>query len=66
MALNKISTYSKYTEVLIGFMLCHTTSNLPPNCSNRAFSYAYFRGLLLTCDGRMRGDLNVISLLCMF
>ena len=37
MALYKISTYSKYTVVLIGFMLCHTTSNLPPNCSNQAF-----------------------------
>ena len=34
---NYISTYSQYTEVLIGFMLCHTTLNLPPNCSNRAF-----------------------------
>ena len=37
MALYNISTYSQYTEVLIGFMLCHTTLNLPPNCSNRAF-----------------------------
>ena len=29
-----ISTYSQYSEVLIG--LCQTTSNLPPNSSNRA------------------------------
>ena len=37
MAFYNISTFSKYTEVLIGFMLCQTTSNLPPNCSNPAF-----------------------------
>ena len=57
MALYNISTYSQYTEVLIGFMSCHTTSNLPPNCSNN-FSYAYFRVLFLACDGRRRGDPN--------
>ena len=39
MSLYSISTYSQYTEVLIEFMLCNTTSNLklPPNYSNRAF-----------------------------
>ena len=37
MVLYNISTYSQYIEVLIGFMFRHTTSNLPPNCSNRAF-----------------------------
>ena len=29
--------FTIYTEALIGFMLCHTTSNLPPNYSNRTF-----------------------------
>ena len=37
MALYNISTYSQYTDVFIGFMLCQTTSNLPPNCSNWPF-----------------------------
>ena len=54
MALYNISTYSQYTEVLIGFMLCQTTSNLPSNCSNRAF----FIFVPSACDGRRRGDPN--------
>ena len=41
-----ISTYSQYTEDLIGFMLCHTTSNLPPNGSNRAFFIRLLQSLV--------------------
>ena len=38
MALYDISNYSQQLDlVLLGFILCHTTSNLRPKCSNRAF-----------------------------
>ena len=56
MALYNISTYSQYTEVLIGFMLCHTTSIFRQIAQIEHFSYAYFRVLFLACDGRRRGD----------
>ena len=40
----KFQLIQNIPKVLIGFMLCHTTSNLPPNCSNPAF----FMRLLLS------------------
>ena len=52
------STYSQHTEVLIGFMLCHTTSIFRQIAQIGHFSYAYFRVLFLTCDGRRRGNPN--------
>ena len=58
MALYNISTYSQYTKFLTGFMLCHTTSNLPPNCSKRVW--------FLACDGRKRGDPNVYNVSLLF
>ena len=58
MALYNISAYSQYTEVLIGFMLCHTTSIFRQIAQIEHFSYAYFRVLFLACDGRRRGDPN--------
>ena len=58
MALYNISTYSQYTEVLIGFMLCHTTSIFRQIAQIEHFSYAYSRVLFLACDGRRRGDPN--------
>ena len=62
MALYNISTYSKYTEVLIGFMLCHTTSIFRQIAQIEHFSYAYFRVLFLACDGRRRSDPNVLCM----
>ena len=56
------STYSQYTEVLIGFMLCNTTSIFRQIAQIEHFSYAYFRVLFLACDGRRRGDPNVIDM----
>ena len=35
-------------RAFIGFMLCHTTSNLPPNCSNRAFFIRLLPSLVLS------------------
>ena len=61
MALYKISTYSQYTVVLIGFMLCHTTSIFRQIAQIEHFSYAYFRVLFLACDGRRRGDSNKLN-----
>ena len=55
------STYSQYTEVLIGFMLCHTTSTFRQISQIEHFSYAYFRVLFLACDGRRRGDPNDVK-----
>ena len=61
MALYNISTSSQYTEVLIEFMLCHTTSNVPPNCSNWAFFIRLLPSLFLACDGRRWGDPNAFG-----
>ena len=55
------STYSQYTEVLIGFMLCHTTSIFRQIAQIEHFSYAYSRVLFLACDGRRRGDPNGVQ-----
>ena len=52
------STYSQCAEVLIGFMLCHTTAIFRQIAQIEHFSYAYFRVLFLACDGRRRGDPN--------
>ena len=49
-ALYNISSYSQNTKVLIGIMLCHTTSNLPPICSNQAF----FKRLIPSLVSRVR------------
>ena len=54
----KFQLIQNIPKFLIGFMLCHTTSNLPPNCSNPAFSCAYFWVLFLACYKRRRGDPN--------
>ena len=52
-----ISTYSQYSEVFI--VLCHTTSNLPPNAQIDHFSYAYFRVLFLARDGRRQAKIDM-------
>ena len=56
MALYTISTYS---QVLIVFMLSHTTSIFRQIAQIEHFSYAYFRVLFLACNGRRRRDPNV-------
>ena len=66
MALYNISTYSQYTEVLIGFMLCHTTSIFRQIAQIEYFSYAYFRVLFLACERKRHGDANVDYLRVLF
>ena len=61
MAFYNISTYSQYTEVLIELMLCHTTSNVPPNCSNLSFFIRLLPSLFLAFDGRRWGDPNAFG-----
>ena len=59
MALYKISTYSKYTEVFNWiYVVSHYFESSAKLLKSSIYSCAYFWVLFLACNRRRRGDLN--------